>query len=270
MLGAEAAHYFAPAMEITAPGHQDLDITDPRAVSSFVAGQRFDYVLNCAAMSQVDRAQEDPGPAFAVNAGAVANLARAVADSGGVLVQVSTDYVFDGRAASPYREDDLTGPLCVYGASKLKGEQAAAGIMPPQRLLVVRTQWMFGRRRSNTIDFFRDRLAQGRPVSAIADQWGSPTWALHLVAAIDDLLKAKASGVFHVSSAGQCSWYEMCLHLACLMGADPGLVTATPMDDLRRPAPRPRYCVLSKERFRNACGRDMPSWQEALSGYLRA
>ena len=190
----------------------EVDVTDEGAVSALLARARPDVVFNATAWNRVDAAETEPAAAFAVNAFAPHFLARAARDAGALVVHYSTDYVFDGTAARPYREDDAPRPLGVYGASKLAGEHlvAAAG----GEHLVVRTSGVFGRGGSEQKggSFVERIVAQaraGQPLRVVADQVFAPTFAADLAAASIALVRAGARGLFHVTNAGSCSWHDL-------------------------------------------------------------
>jgi dTDP-4-dehydrorhamnose reductase len=248
----------------------EIDATDGTAVAALVARERPDVLFNATAYNRVDAAESEPGAALAVNAAAPHFLARAARDAGAVLVHYSTDYVFDGTASTPYREDDPPRPLGVYGASKLAGEHlvAAAG----GEHLVVRTSGVLGRGGSEQKggSFVERIVAQaraGKPLRVVADQVFAPTRAADLAAASIALVRAGASGVFHVTNAGSCSWHE----LACAALAAAGLhVPVEPIRaaDLALPARRPPYSVLSCEKYLDLGLPPLRHWREALPDCL--
>ena len=248
----------------------EIDVADRAAVSALVSRQKPDVLFNAAAYNRVDAAEAEPGPAFAVNAGAPHLLARATRDSGALLVHYSTDYVFDGTASSPYREDDPPRPLGVYGASKLAGEHlvAAAG----GEHLVVRTSGVLGRGGSEQkggsfVERIVAKARAGEPLRVVSDQVFAPTCAADLAAASVALVRAGARGLFHVTNGGCCSWHELAAAALALAGLN-APVERIPLASLHLPARRPAYSVLSCERYLGLGLPPLRHWREALPDCL--
>ena len=226
-----------------------------------------DWIVNCAAFTQVDLAETEREAAHAVNAVGAGNAARLCAARGARLLHLSTDYVFDGALSRPYREDDPTGPLNYYGTTKLLGEQAieAAGASH----LIVRTQSLFGPNGRNFVQAILRRLREGNaPVRVVNDQISAPTYTKHLAQAILRLLHSSHTGTVHVSASGHCSWYEFACAIAERAGAA-GRVVPIPSADYPVPAKRPAFSVLDNRRFSEWTGWTMPGWQDGLTDYLR-
>ena len=239
-------------------------------MSALLARARPDVVFNATAWNRVDAAETEPAAAFAVNAFAPHFLARAARDAGALLVHYSTDYVFDGTAARPYREDDAPRPLGVYGASKLAGEHlvAAAG----GEHLVVRTSGVFGRGGSEQKggSFVERIVAQaraGQPLRVVADQVFAPTFAADLAAASIALVRAGARGLFHVTNAGSCSWHDLAVAALAAAGLDVP-VERIPVASLKLPARRPAYSVLDGSRYLELGLPPLRSWRETLPDAL--
>ena len=248
----------------------ELDVADGAAVAALVARVRPDVVFNATAFNRVDAAEAEPLAAFAVNAAAPHFLARAARDAGALLVHVSTDYVFDGTASRPYREDDLPRPLGAYGASKLAGEHlvAAAG----GEHLVVRTSGVLGRGGSDQKggSFVERIVAQaraGRPLRVVADQVFAPTCASDLAESLVALVRSGARGLVHVTNAGSCSWHELAVAALAAAGLE-APVERIRAADLSLPARRPAYSVLDTSRAL-ALGLPPPRhWKDALPDCL--
>jgi dTDP-4-dehydrorhamnose reductase len=244
----------------------EIDVTDAGAVAALVHRVRPDTVFNAAAWNRVDAAESEPAAAFAVNASGAHFLARAARDAGALLVHYSTDYVFDGTASLPYREDDIPRPLGVYGASKLAGEHlvAAAG----GQHLVVRTSAVLGRGGSEQKggSFVERIVAQARAgerLRVVADQVFSPTSAQDLAEASVALIRAGARGLFHVTNAGSCTWHELAVAALAVAGLDvPAERIATA--DLGLPARRPAYSVLDGSRYAGLGLPPLRHWRVAL------
>jgi dTDP-4-dehydrorhamnose reductase len=257
---------------VAAYDHSALDVTDReaarRAVAE-VAGGPPDVVANAAAMTHVDRCEGEPEEAWRANAEAPGWLAEACRTVGAKLVHVSTDYVFDGTARYPYREDDATGPRSVYGRSKLEGERRVLAGCPGA--LVVRTAWVFGPGRNFVRTILeaadRARRGEGPPLRVVDDQRGAPTWAGHLADAILALVEADASGIYHVTNSGVASWWELARAAVDAWGHPELPIEKVTTQEFPRPAPRPAWSVLSLAKL-EAGGIRMPSWREGLHAYL--
>ena len=229
---------------VRALGRAELDVTDPAAVAAAV--REVGVVVNCAAWTGVDDAEADEAGAFALNAVAPALLARAAHVAGARLVQVSTDYVFDGAAGEPYAEDAALRPRSAYGRTKAAGEWAVRAECPDH--LIVRTAWLYG---AHGACFPRTmaRLAGERDqLQVVADQVGQPTWTVDLAELVVRLVAGRApSGIYHGTAAGQVSWHGFAQLVVQGLGLDPGMVAATTSEQFVRPAPRPAYSVLGHD-----------------------
>lgn len=262
---------------VVAATRAELDICDPTAVAAAVRDNDPEVVVNAAAWTDVDGAEDAQEPALAVNGHGPEILARACASAARRpwLVQVSTDYVFDGLATSPYDEDAATGPRSVYGRTKLVGEHAVAELLP-DRGLVVRTAWLYGPTGPSCVKTMLRAERAGRPagtVEVVDDQHGQPTCSLDLAVAIRRLGAAAcagevAAGTYHATSRGRTTWYGLAREVFRLAGADPERVRRTSSAAFPRPAPRPAWSVLGHRRW-DAAGLDpLPQWQEALARAL--
>jgi dTDP-4-dehydrorhamnose reductase len=247
----------------------DCDITSPRSVTLRILTDRPELILHYAAFTDVYGAEADPARAFEVNALGSENVARGASSVDARLVAMSTDYVFDGNGDRPYREDDPVGPLSVYGASKLEGEQRALALWPDT--LVVRTAWLFGEGGRNFIDTIAGKLRAGEPVSVVDDQVGRPTLTRDLAAGILALAGRASRGVFHLTNQGEpASWFDVATFVAECVGADAGLVSRTTTEALGRPAPRPAYSVLDDAKAVSAGVPRLRDWREAVADHLGA
>jgi dTDP-4-dehydrorhamnose reductase len=242
----------------------ELDITDRGAVLEWVASERPDALINGAAFTAVDAAETREEEALAVNGAAVGHLAEAADAAGAVLVQVSTDYVFDGEAERAYREDDPVNPLSAYGRTKLAGERAAE---LARNHLVARTAWLFGEG-ANFVESILAQIAAGRgELRVVDDQVGCPTYAEDLATGLLALLDRGARGTLHVTNAGATSWFGFAQEIVGLSGATMNVVPVATAD-VPRPARRPRRAVLDTSRLAATLGTVLPPWQDALSRYL--
>lgn len=265
MLGRDVADAAAAAHhDVVALGRAELDITDRAAALATVAAASPDCVVNCAAFTDVDGAEEMSEQADAVNATGAGHVAAAAHAAGAWTIHVSSDYVFDGEKRSPYVESDPVGPRSAYGRSKLGGERAVAQEAPEMHT-TVRSSWLFGPHgRSFPATILK--LASERPeLTVVDDQVGCPTFTGHLAAALIELAERRPPGVVHVAAAGQCSWFEFARAIVARAGHACEVVPGTTAA-LGRPAPRPAYSVLGTER-----GPEVPhlaSWQAGLTAFM--
>lgn len=264
MLGTDLEQeLIARGESVAALSRADLDVTDSRLVDAAVAEHAPDVILNCAAYTKVDLAESEEPLANAINGSAVELLAAAANENRALLVQVSTDFVFDGAKQTPYEVDDPTNPLSVYGKSKLLGEIAAAHA---REHLIVRTSWLFGVHGPNFVEAIREQIARGtNPLRVVMDQRGRPTYTPHLARAIVCLVLQEARGLVHYADADECSWFDFACAIAEGSGVDVQPVTS---DVFPRPAKRPAYSVLSTERYERLTGVSPDSWREGLREYL--
>ena len=227
--------------DIVGIDRDSVDITDPEACVGLA--DHFDVVVNCAAFTAVDAAESDEPAAFAVNAVGAANLARAAHRSGARMVQISTDYVFDGTAVAPYAETAPLVPRSAYGRTKAAGEWAVRAECPDH--LVVRTAWLYGAHGPCFPSTILRVLREGGGADVVVDQVGQPTWTVDLADLVERLVRAGApAGTYHGTSSGQTSWHGFAQAAVVAAGLDPALVRETTSEGFVRPAPRPAYSVL--------------------------
>jgi len=261
MLGTDLVAALA-GRDVTALGRAELDITDADAVRAAVEG--FDVVINSAGYTRVDEAETHEAEAALANAVGASHVARAVAETGAILVHLSTDYVFDGTATSPYDEDAPTHPATAYGRTKADGERRVLDAHPDGTFLI-RTAWLYGQHGPN---FVRTMLALGseRPeVNVVADQFGQPTWTLDLARQIVTLIDSDAPfGIYHGTASGEASWFDFAREVFALGGLDPEHVVATDSASIVRAARRPAYSVLGHDAWRDAGLEPMRDWRVAL------
>ncbi len=240
---------------------EQLDISDGEAVARFVAEHRVDTVINCAAYTAVDRAEDEPELCSRVNTLGAVNLAKSVP----CMIHISTDYVFDGHAHRPYRPDDPTSPLSEYGRSKLAGEEAV--LQHAATAIVIRTAWLYSAHGQNFVKTMM-RLGAERPtLRVVADQVGTPTHAGDLAAAIVSLLPQIQEGtksLYHYSNEGVASWYDFA-HAIMEMAALPCKVSPIATEDYPTRAQRPCYSVLDKKKIKADFALEIPHWRESLA-----
>ncbi|WP_130504856.1 dTDP-4-dehydrorhamnose reductase [Microterricola gilva] len=262
MLGTDLQKALA-GREVTALGRADLDVTDLDAVRAAVAGH--DVVINAAAYTKVDDAESNEDAAYAVNATGAKNLAIAAREAGAKLIQVSTDYVFDGAATSPYEETAPRAPISAYGRTKAAGEELATA-EHPDGTYIVRTAWLYGQHGPNFAATML-RLAGSHPtVSVVVDQLGQPTWTADLARQIVLLAESDApAGAYHGTNSGQGSWFDFTKAIFAEAGLDPERVLPTDSTAFVRPAPRPSYSVLGHDGWAAAGLPEMRDWHDALT-----
>jgi dTDP-4-dehydrorhamnose reductase len=246
----------------------DLDITDVGAVREAVRRAKPDIIVNCAAYTKVDEAEANEHQATAINGSAVEFLADAANDVDALLVQISTDFVFDGSKRTPYEVNDAPSPLSAYGRSKLVGEQAAS---IARKHIILRTAWLFGVHGPNFVEAIRKQVRKGtNPLRVVNDQRGRPTYTPHLANAIVRLahrahVDENARGIVHYADQPECTWFDF----ARAIVGDEAAVIPISSDASTRPAKRPGYSVLSTERYERITGVKPESWEEGLREYLR-
>lgn len=245
----------------------ELDITDSGAVHAAIRDARPGAVINCAAFSNVDRAEEDTDEAMAINRDGPRNLAEAAAESGSLLVHLSTDYVFDGKKTEPYLPSDQPAPLNLYGISKLAGEAAVRD--SGCRHLIVRTSWLFGPGRDDFVDLVRKALTEDEdePLRMVDDQVSRPTWTGTLAPALLDLVEAGARGVLHVANRGTCSRLELALEIREILNSSRP-IGPLPSEEYGAPARRPAYSAMDLSGAEAALGRELPHWRTTLRTFL--
>jgi dTDP-4-dehydrorhamnose reductase len=262
MLGQELMGIFGSAAR--GVDVEDIDITDMCSVQRVLVTLKPRVVINAAAYTDVDGCQSDTELALQVNGEGVAHLAMISKEIGAKLVQVSTDYVFDGRKESPYQEDDAPAPLSVYGESKLAGELNAK--FNPDHL-IVRTQWLYGHGGKNFVETMLRLAGERSALDVVDDQVGSPTWTYDLALAIKALIDKGCSGTYHAANSGFVSWNGFAREIFRQAGLD---IAVNPMstEQLGRPAPRPLHSTLDCSKLAQDTGLVPEPWQEALKKYL--
>ncbi|HEX8275563.1 MAG TPA: dTDP-4-dehydrorhamnose reductase [Longimicrobiaceae bacterium] len=266
------AHALVPLLrarghEVVALDRAALDVADRAAVHDRVLGERPDAVVQCAAYTAVDRAEDEEAEATRVNADAARHVAEACDRVGAAFVYPSTDYVFAGTAAVPYRPGDPTDPVNAYGRSKLAGERAA---LASPGGLVVRTSWLYGAGGSHFVDTILRLAREGKPLRVVDDQWGRPTWTGALAEAMASLMEAGARGIFHATGGGEpVSWHGFAREVVAL-GAPGAEVAAVGSAAFPRPARRPAWSVLDCSETEARTGAGLPHWRASLAEYLQA
>lgn len=262
MLGLDLQRALA-GRDFTALTRADLDVTDLAAARQAAAG--FDVVINASAYTKVDDAETHEAEAHRVNAVGAQNLALAARDNDARFVQISTDYVFDGSATSPYPENTPLNPISAYGRTKADGERLAS-TAHPSGTLIVRTAWLYGAGGPNFAKTMLRLAASHGTVSVVTDQLGQPTWTGDLARQIVELLdSATRSGIFHATNAGEASWFDFTREIFLVSGLDPDRVKPTTSSEFVRPAPRPDFSVLGHSEWDRIGLSPMRNWRAALS-----
>lgn len=243
----------------------ELDITDKKAVEGYVRKNDIDTIVNCAAYTAVDRAEEEADMAELINVKAVKNLAEVAGKEGCLLIHISTDYVFDGTCSEPYTEKDHMNPQTVYGRTKLAGEQAIRN--SDCLAVIIRTAWLYSEFGNNFVKTVLRLAKEKGELKIVADQIGTPTYAADLAAAIVRIIAdesvAEKTGVYHFSNEGVCSWYEFAQEIVTQAGLK---ATVSPLTTAEYPvkAKRPAYSVLDKTKIKREFEVEVPEWKEAL------
>lgn len=260
----EAEFYF---MDI-----DELDITDRKEVKSIISEIKPSYLINCAAYTAVDRAEKDADTAYAVNATAVENIVTAASNVPHMkLIHISTDFVFDGKSRSPYKEDSSPAPQSVYGKSKLRGEEFALSY---PRSIIIRTSWLYSEYGGNFVKTILRLAGEKDEIKVVNDQTGTPTWASDLASALLGIVEQTIkddneyhAGIYHYSNEGQCTWYEFAGEIKRLkeLGI---IINPVSTAEFPLPAKRPGYSVLCLDKIKNTYNIEIPSWQDSLENFL--
>lgn len=266
MLGSDLVARFRSGHEVTGVTRHDFDILKESEIRGFLARVRPDWVIHAAAFTNVDRCESEPDKAYRVNSEGARDVARACWSVGARMLYISTDYVFDGTKGSPYMENDPVNPLNVYGKSKLRGEQEVQKVL--RDALIVRTSWLYGHKGPNFVEAILAQVGKKDELAVVADQVGNPTYTPDLADAVARLVEAGAYGPVHVTNEGLCSWYGYAGKILELAGITGMKIKAVTTAELGRPAVRPAYSALSKDRYYNITGHRLRDWKEALAEYL--
>lgn len=258
-----------PTIEAIYTDYDSLDITDREAVDQFLSANRFDYIVNCAAYTAVDKAETDEILCSALNTGAVGNLGAAAARNGARVLHISTDYVFSGQSCRPYEENDEPYPQGIYGRTKLEGEALLTSFC--QNAMIIRTAWLYSEFGKNFVKTMLG-LADTRPeISVVADQIGSPTYAGDLATAIHTIINNHVwkPGIYHYTNEGVASWYDFTKAILEIAGKKTK-VRAIPTSAYPTVAKRPLYSVLNKAKIKNTYNLEIPYWRDSLKKCLAA
>lgn len=261
-----------PAFSFIYTDYTELDITSEEAVSAFFAEQEIHACINCAAYTAVDKAESEEEKAFILNFEATLHLANACQAHNARFIQISTDYVFDGKKNTPYTEEDDAEPESIYGSSKLRGEAAAQGTNPDT--IVIRTAWLYSQYGMNFVKRMRELMQEKDSLNVVFDQAGTPTYAVDLAQVILSVLSkaidapGTLGGVYHYSNEGVTSWYDFAIAIRDLSKLSCNVQPIT-SDKYPTPAKRPAYSVFNKQKIKDTFGIEVPYWVESLKVCLQ-
>jgi dTDP-4-dehydrorhamnose reductase len=248
---------------------EDLSIADTAAVENYFSAHSIDFCINCAAYTAVDKAETEETNAILINATAVATLAAVCKKNNAQLIHISTDYVFDGTANQPYKETDITKPVSVYGKTKLQGEELAMQNAPST--IIIRTAWLYSSFKANFVKTMLRLMKEKESINVVSDQFGCPTYAADLAAAIMQIIASNKSkenaGIYHYSNAGITNWYEFAVAIKELTGSN-CVVNPIPTSQYPTPAKRPAYSVLDTAKIKEVFAVAIPDWETGLEKCL--
>jgi len=273
MLGTELSNAFERAGVEFVGTDREVSILDQEALAAFAQGKKIDWIVNCAAYTAVDKAEDERELCTALNVQGPGNIARTAEKIGASLLHISTDYVFDGNGSRPYREDDPTNPTGVYGRTKADGEEAALSACA--RTVIIRTAWLYGKHGPNFVYTMLRLMKERDSIGVVSDQRGSPTWARDLSEAIVKITSTSVPvyGIFHFTNSGETVWHEFALEIQ-KHGLEYGLlekecvVNALTTAQYPTKTRRPPYSVLSKDKIKAVYGVYVPDWVDSLIAFL--
>jgi dTDP-4-dehydrorhamnose reductase len=246
---------------------EELDITNPTQAESFIKNAAPDWIINCAAYTAVEKAEDDADAASKINATGVHNIVKAVAGSDCRLIHISTDYVFDGTKNTPYTEEDTPNPLTVYGRSKLSGEEAA---LKHPYTIILRTAWLYSSFGNNFVKTIMKKAGSSDAAEVVFDQAGTPTYAADLASAIMEIISGVirnrhefSPGIFNYSNEGVCSWYDFATEIIKAVGSSCSVKPIITNEHPSR-AVRPQYSVLNKKKIKETYNLSIPYWRESM------
>jgi dTDP-4-dehydrorhamnose reductase len=254
-------------IECVAPRSSNLDIRSRDEVSNLVQSYKPTWIINCAAWTNVDGAENSYEEACELNEVAVGNIGTAAASVGCKVLHISTDYVFDGESGIPYKENSSVNPINKYGQSKLRGEEALLAVLPGS--YVVRTSWLYGVKGKNFVKTIAGKALRNEPARVVDDQVGSPTSATDLATAIISVIRIQPEpGIYNFSNEGSCSWFRLARTIYENVGADPELVEAIDSEFLNLKVKRPKFSLLNKDKWKAAQLSQVPEWNSSLESML--
>ena len=265
MLGTDLCCELAVDHQVTGIDIQDIDITSEEAIKKII-GYHPEFIIHCAAMTNVDGCEKDPDAAYAVNGLGTKNVVLACRQLDAAMLYISTDFVFDGTKGEPYCEWDEPNPLGHYGKSKLAGEKSVRGLM--EKFYIVRTSWLYGKQGRNFISTILAKAKGTGTIKVVNDQVGSPTYARDLCRAIARLISSNKYGTYHLSNSGICSWFDLAKKAVELSGIKAEVLPIS-SSDYPTPTKRPAYSVLRNFCWERTFGETLRPWEEGLKDYLK-
>ncbi len=266
LLGSDIVKECGSDFEVVSAGSADADITDQEAIYNYVKAHKPDVVINSAALTDVDKCEENPDMAYRINAMGPKNVAMACRDFNAKLIHLSTDYVFDGKKGEPYTEFDTVNPISVYGKSKVAGEQFVQAAM--NKFMIIRTAWIFGPKRRHFVDYVIDAINKGEEIIAVKDMVSSPTLSQDLAETIKKLIPMNQLGIFHIANKGYCSRVEMVEEIMKIMRKQTR-VQVLSQSQWKRPAARPHFSALKNYHLSLINEDVMAGWRDALKRYIK-
>ena len=268
MLGNDLLLKLSMEHEVVGMDKEEIDIVSASECKGAIKEIEPDIVINAAAYTNVDGCETAKDECFAVNAEAVKNIADACRDKNIRIVHFSTDYVFDGTAKQPYKEDHQCNPINAYGESKLAGERYLQSLS--DNYVLIRTSWLYGVKGKNFVRTILEKAKTTSRLTVVDDQTGSPTYTKDLAAAVDLLIVQNVKGIFHITNRGSCNWFQFAVKILQEAGIHDIDITPIKSDQLQRLAKRPAYSVLSMRKFIQTTGKTMQPWQLGLQDYLES
>ena len=276
MLGTELCHLLkTKGFDITATD-REVDFTDLNALENYAKGinSKIDWIINCAAYTAVDKAEDEKELCFALNSTGPENIAKTADKLDAKMIHISTDYVFDGKSPVPYKEEDKVNPLSVYGKSKLDGERKIQKKIG--KYFILRTAWLYGEFGNNFIHTMIKLMKSKDEIGIVADQWGAPTWTRDLSECISLLIKKESTayGIYHAGGSGKCSWHDFALSIQDEAYKNGMLEKKIPVRKLTTEeypvkAKRPKYSLLDKDKIKKETGFVFPQWEESLKLFIK-
>lgn len=247
----------------------ELDLTDAKAVEKYVIDNDITHIVNCAAYTNVDKAEEDKLLCTSINVNAVKNLAIAADQNGAKIIHISTDYVFDGKSCKPYSESDKVNPISQYGTTKRQGETSLLALAPES--IIIRTAWLYSPYGKNFVKTMLELGASRKELRVVCDQIGTPTYARDLAEAIYAILSSHQwiPGIYHFTDEGACSWYDFTKAIMRIAGLKDCKVYPIPSEDYPTAAARPYYSVLNRSRIKMTYDIEIPHWEESLQACIK-
>ena len=273
MLGSDVERGFQAIKKDYVASDLEVDITDIEELKQFVGAGEIEWIINCAAYTAVDKAEEKPEMVFKVNAEGPLNLAKIAIEKGAKLIHMSTDYVFDGEKENPYTEEDIPNPTGIYGKSKLEGEITIKSLI--QNYFILRTAWLYVKNGNNFVRTMLRLLNEKEVIKVVSDQWGSPTYTKDLADVIIPIIYSKSdnNGIYHFTNEGKTNWYEFAkeiYELALIHGLTNNkcdIVSISTKDYLTK-AVRPKNSYMSKEKIKSVFGVLIRDWKNALEDFI--